>query len=208
MKQPADDPMDKAIEYLNQVYETVPLSKTKEEWLVERAILLYSLCGYNWVYSEDDYEVVVEELKFSLPIRNPQTNRALPNVVLNGKIDKIVRSPNGIYYIDEHKSTSKSLNADSTFWNHLNLDTQTTLYPYAAQQLQLTGQLEQFGIKATDSLISGVRYDAWHKPGISPKKLTQADSKKLVETGEYCGEKFEISYSVNPEQWKHTENMG
>ena len=32
----------------------------------------------------------------------------------------------------------------------------------------------------------------WHKPGISPKKLTQADSAKFVETGEYMGDKFEV----------------
>lgn len=186
------DMMDAVIRYLNKVYEVVPLSKTRAEWLTERAILLYSLCGYNWQYVDDDYEIVAEEIQFRLPILNPATGRALPNVVLQGRIDKIVRSPNIIYYIDEHKSTSKSIDSDSTFWSHLTLDTQTKLYPYAAQRLQRAGDLEQYGIKSTDPLIRGVRYDAWHKPGISPKKLTQADSKKFVETGEYLGEKFEV----------------
>lgn len=184
--------MDAVIRYLNKVYKTVPMSKTREEWLTERAILLYSLCGYNWQYADDDFEVVAEEIQFSLSVRNPESGRALPNVTLDGKIDKIVRSPNGIYYIDEHKSTSKSIDSDSTFWSYLNLDTQTKLYPYAAQQLQLAGELWAYGINPTDPLISGVRYDAWHKPGISPKKLTQAESKKFVETGEYMGEKFII----------------
>jgi len=184
--------MDAVIRYLNKVYEVVPLSKTREEWLTERAILLYSLCGYNWRYAGDDFEVVAEEIQFSLSVLNPATGRALPRVTLDGKIDKIVRSPNGIYYIDEHKSTSKSVDSDSTFWSHLNLDTQTKLYPYAAQRLQLAGKLEKYGIKPTDSLIRGVRYDVWHKPGINPKKLTQAESKKFVETGEYMGEKFRV----------------
>lgn len=185
--------MDAIIRYLNKVYEVVPISKTREEWLTERAILLYSLCGYNWRYVDDDFEVVAEEIEFSLSVRNPESGRALPNVTLDGKIDKIVRSPNGIYYIDEHKSTSKSIDSDSTFWSHLNLDTQTKLYPYAAQRLQLAGELEKYGIKPTDPLISGVRYDVWHKPGISPKKLTQAESKKFMETGEYMGEKFDVT---------------
>lgn len=185
--------MDAVIRYLNKVYEVVPMSKTRAEWLTERAILLYSLCGYNWQYVDDDYEIVAEEIQFRLPILNPATGRALPNVVLQGRIDKLVRSPNGIYYIDEHKSTGKSVDSDSTFWSHLTLDTQTKLYPYAAQRLQLAGELEQYGIKPIDPLIRGVRYDAWHKPGISPKKLTQADSKKLVETGEYLGEKFNVT---------------
>ena len=187
-----NDMMDAVIRYLNKAYETVPMSKTKDEWLTERAVLLYSLCGYNWVYAEDNYEVVAEEIEFSLSVLNPATGRALPNVTLQGKIDKIVRSPNGVYYIDEHKSTGGSVSSDSLFWSHLTLDTQTKLYPYAAQRLQLAGDLEEHGIKPTDPLIRGVRYDVWHKPGIGPKKLTQADSQKLVETGEYLGEKFEV----------------
>ena len=184
--------MDAVIRHLNQAYETIPLSKTKEEWLTERAILLYSCAGYNWHYADDQFEVVAEEIQFSIPIRNPETGRALPNVSLDGKIDKIVKSPSGLFYVDEHKSTSKAIDSDSLYWAHLILDTQTRLYPYAAQQLQLVGDLEQYGIKPSDPLISGVRYDVWHKPQIRPKKLTQAESKKFVETGEYMGDKFEV----------------
>ena len=54
-------------------------------------------------------------------------------------------------------------------------------------------ELEECGIKPGDPLIRGVRYDVWHKPGISPKKLTQGDSKKFVETGEYMGEEFNVT---------------
>ena len=192
-----EDPMDAVIRYLDKIYATVPMSKTKDEWLAERVILLYSLAGYNWHYVDDNYEVVAEELKFRLPLRNPATHRALPNVVIDGKIDKIVRSPEGIYYIDEHKSTSKAIESDD-YWNHLNLDTQTRLYPWATRQMQLAGDLVPYGIKPDDPLISGVRLDVWHKPGIRPKKLTQADSKKFVETGEYYGEKFEVKVEEGP----------
>lgn len=187
------DMMDAVVRQLNQAYEHIPLSKTREEWLAERAILLYSIAGYNWYHADDQFEVVAEEVRFRIPVRNPKTGRALPNVVLDGMIDKIVKSPNGLYYVDEHKSTGSSLDSDSTYWKHLTLDTQTRLYPYAAQKLQLAGDLEQYGIMSTDPLISGVRYDAWHKPQIRPKKLTQADSKKFVKNGEYMGEKFEVA---------------
>lgn len=196
------DMMDAVIRQLNQAYEHVPLSKTKDEWLAERAILLYSCAGYNWHYADDDFEVVAEEIQFSIPVRNPKTGRALPNVVLDGRIDKLVRSPNGLYYVDEHKSTSKAIDPDSLYWRHLRLDTQTLLYTYAAQQLQLAGDLEEYGIKPTDPLISGVRYDAWHKPQIRPKKLTQAESKKFVETGEYMGDKFEVKESYEDKENK------
>lgn len=185
--------IDAVTRYLNKAYETVPMSKTREEWMTERVVLLYSLCGYNWNYEADDFEVIAEEIRFSLRVLNPESGRALPNVVLKGMIDKIVRDPqSGIYYIDEHKSTGGSIDSDSTYWSHLTLDTQTKLYPYAAQRLQMNGELEEYGIKPGDPLIRGVRYDVWHKPGISPKKLTQANSKKLVEIGEYLGEKFEV----------------
>lgn len=186
------DLMDAVIRELNRAYATVPMSKTKEEWLTERAILLYSCAGYNWHYADDKFEVVAEEIQFSIPVRNPKNGRALPNVTLDGKIDKIVKSPNRLYYIDEHKSTSKAIDPDSLYWSHLRLDTQTLLYIYATQQLQLAGDLEVYGILSTDPLICGVRYDAWHKPQIKPKKLTQAESKKFVETGEYMGDKLEI----------------
>ncbi len=186
------DMMDAVVTHLNQTYKHVPVYKTREEWLTERAILLYSIAGYNWRYVADNYEVIAEEIKFSLPLRNPTTGRALPNVTIDGKIDKIVRSPEGLYYIEEHKSTGSELKPDSTYWNNLSLDTQATLYPYAARILQLNGDLEEYGILSGDPLISGVLYDVWHKPGIRPKKLTQADSKKFVETGEYMGDDYEV----------------
>ncbi len=188
-----DDMMDAVIRHLNKAYETVPLSKTRDEWLAERAKLLYSLCGYRWHYVDDEFEVIAEEIQFRLPVRNPRTGRALPNVVLDGMIDKILRSPNGIYYVGEHKSTAKPIDPDSLYWSHLNLDTQTRLYVFAARQLQLAGELEPYGIKPTDPLISGVQYDVWHKPQISPKKLTQAESKKFVEDGKYMDEEFNVT---------------
>jgi len=95
-----------------------------------------------------------------------------------GKIDKVFAAGNN-RFVHDYKSTSKSIDSDSTFWSHLTLDTQTRLYTYAAAQLGLGA--------------CGVVYDAWHKPGIKPKKLSQTDSKKFVETGEYCGEKFKIT---------------
>lgn len=188
-----DNMTNAAIRYLDNAYEYMPASKTREEWMTERAILLYSLAGYNWYYSNNDYEVIAEEIKFREPLRNPKTGRALPNVVITGMIDKIVRSPEGVYYIDEHKSTSQSVDSDSDFWNHFTLDTQTTLYPLIARSLQLNGDLEEYGIKPTDSLIAGVRADVWHKPGIRPKKLTQAESKVFAGTGEYMGDVFNVT---------------
>jgi len=191
-----DDTNELIARVLNAAYADKPDSKTTVEWEAERAILLYSAIGYLWHWEDDEFEVVAEEVPFKIPLLSPTSGRKLPNVAITGKIDKISRSPLGIYYIDEHKSTGKDISPDSRYWSHLKLDLQTTLYPYAARRLQLNGDLEDYGITADDPLISGVRYDAWHKPGIRPKKLTQAESKKFVETGEYMDQEFKVTGTI------------
>ncbi len=183
---------DAVMEHLNEAYATVPMNKTKEEWETERIVLLYSFVGYGWYYqNRQRFRTVAEEMKFELPLRSPTSGRALPHVVVKGKIDSIFQwDGEDCYVIRERKSTSKSLDPDSTYWNHLNLDTQTRLYPWAAAQLDPRYR----DIK--------ILYDVWHKPTIRPKKLTQAESKKFVDInsethGQYCGEQFEIKTEMD-----------
>jgi len=109
---------------------------------------------------------------------------------LDQELDKLIELANGIA-VKEHKSTNKSIDPDSTYWGHLNLDVQTTMYIYAARQEQMNGWMCLPGRR--DPLISTVKYDVYHKPQISPKKLTQAESKKFVETGEYMGQQFNVT---------------
>lgn len=171
-----DDPMDAVIRHLNAAYSTPPVSKTVEEWETERVKLLYSLVGYQWYYNDKGYQVEQLEQKFNIPLLSPITGRKL-QAELNGKIDRVFAA-GANRFVHEYKSTSKNIDPDSTYWAHLTLDTQTRLYTYAAKQLGLG--------------MCGVLYDVWHKPQISPKKLTQAESKQFVVDGEYCGERFEL----------------
>ena len=175
-----DNPMDAVIAHLNQAYATPPISKTIEEWETERITLLYSLVGYQWYYNDAEYKVEQLEQKFDLPLRSPITGRKL-RANLRGKIDRVFSAGNN-RFVHEYKSTSKSIDPDSTYWNHLTLDTQTRLYTYAAAQLGLG--------------MCGVLYDVWSKPKTRPKKLTQGDSKKFVADGVYCGEKFAVGYPL------------
>lgn len=171
-----DNPMNAVIAHLNQAYATPPISKTIEEWETERITLLYSLVGYQWYYNDTEYKVEQLEQKFDLPLRSPITGRKL-RANLRGKIDRVFSAGNN-RFVHEYKSTSKSIDPDSTYWNHLTLDTQTRLYTYAAAQLGLG--------------MCGVLYDVWSKPKTRPKKLTQGDSKKFVADGVYCGEEFKV----------------
>lgn len=176
-----DNIMDAVINYLNTVYKKRPINKIAEEWEIERIILLYSLIGYKWYYSNEqigDPAQLKQEIYFKLPLISCAPRRKVCNMSLVGKIDKIYLDN---YKIVEHKSTSKSLDPDSTYWNRLNLDTQTQLYAYAATQLYNTD-------------FATVIYDVWHKPQIRPKKLTQSDSREFVKTGNYCGQEFKVRY--------------
>jgi hypothetical protein len=187
-----EDIMDAVVRVLNERYANVP-EQLKEEMEIERIRLLYALIGYRWYYNDTISPAIAREQYFNLPLLNPDTGHPVPNVFITGKIDKLVSLPTGNKIaVEEHKTTGSSIDNDSTYWAHLNMDAQTGIYIYAARRLQLAGELEQYRIKATDPLISDIEYDVHHKPQISPKKLTQSDSKKFVETGKYCGQKFEV----------------
>lgn len=179
------DPMDAVIRHLNERYSTPPISKTVEEWETEKITILYTLIGYRWWYEQQDqgYEVESLEQSFDIPLLSPITGAKLKGR-LRGKIDRVFAAWDN-RFVHDYKSTSKGIDPDSTFWSHLTLDTQTRLYTYAAKQLGLG--------------MCGVLYDAWHKPGIKPKKLSQADSKRFVETGEYCGQVFEVRQELDEE---------
>jgi len=189
------DTMDIAVRFLYDAYSVGGVLVGGKE--VEYYTLLNALAGYSWYWlSQEQYETVVREHKFEVPIRTT-TGRALPGVQLRGMIDKIVRNEHGQLLIMEHKSTSRSIDSDSTIWPHFSMSVQSYLYPQVAQRLQLDGELKDWGVKASDPPIFGVLFDAFHKPQISPKKLTQGDSKTFVETGKYCGQIFTMLRGEN-----------
>lgn len=173
------------IEHLNQAYATCPPSIELVDWEIERIILLYSAIGWQWYHQTDEIETIAREIPFKRQIDN--------SYIRQGIIDRIIRYT-GLLNLGEYKSTSKPIDSGSLYWDRLRLDSQVTLYLIEARHAQLAGELEQYGISATDPLISGMLYDVWHKPTIRPKKLTQADSKKFVKDGKYFGEEFKITW--------------
>jgi hypothetical protein len=184
---------------LNKAYEGIEFNDPKAKE-IERVTLLHALAGYQWYYGvvlgNDELQqepVIATEQYFSLPLLNPQTGHPVPDVFITGRIDKLIELVNGIA-VKEHKSTSKFIDPDSTYWGHLNLDVQTTMYIYAARRMQMLA--DGFSEIVPGPLINTVKYDVYHKPTIRPKKLTQGDSKKFVADGMYCGQEFGISYRL------------
>jgi hypothetical protein len=185
-----DDPDSVVTRVLNHRYETLYPGMLREAKEVERVTILYSLFAYKLHWDSDNLPVIAREIPFRIPLIDPRTRRAVPNVMIDGMIDKLVLH-DGKVKIMEHKSTGDSVESDSEYWLHLRLDTQTMLYPYAVQRLQADGLLEPW-VKPDDPPISDVMYDVWHKPQISPKKLSQADTAKFIESGEYFGQTFDV----------------
>jgi len=190
------DSIDAAMRVLSRAYEVVPAGKTTEEIQTERAKLLYSLTGYKWAWgigeTEPEYEVVATEVPFELTLLDPETGHPARDALIKGVIDKIVKFKDGRYGQVEHKSTAKPIGSDSMYWNHLQMDTQTTLYPYAMQRMQKEGKLEHLGIMPDDPISTTVYYDVWHTSQVKMKKLSKADTIKFIKAGEYCGAEFKI----------------
>jgi len=195
------------IEHLNKQYAGKPANKTKQEWMLERQILLTSFIGYLWYYQNDLIEVLASEIPFELPLRVPNLNCYLPTteVMRVGKIDHIVKWKNMIGTM-ERKSTVRSIASDSDYWDKSQKDTQISMYALAFHDsVELEGNdiYSAFGIEFSEaSRIGGATigttlYDVWHRPTIKPAMLTQKDTAEFIRTGEYFGQKFEVNVADN-----------
>lgn len=175
-----DNQLELAVEAATDVYTQVPDWADPTEWAVEREIVACALAAYHWLYPADksEYETVATELEFDLPLVNPETRRSTPNFRRVGKIDRIIKHKGtGRLLIQENKSTSKSIDSDSTYWLRLRKDTQSKFYIVAGRDMQ--DDMQDEGLMSLPfqarPLISGLLHDVFHKPQISPKKLTQAE---------------------------------
>jgi len=166
-------------DFLDGLYENVSPA-AEEKASIERTILLYSICGWLHRWEDEPLETVATELKFELPLTEPRTGIPVIGAKVVGKIDRVSRRGNAVL-ITEHKSTSKSIASDSTYWDGLRMDVQISTY------------FDAIGRLLPQEPVNGVLYDVWHKPTIRPKKLTQADSKAFVETGDYMGGEFHVT---------------
>jgi hypothetical protein len=183
--------IEEALDLATAVYETIPDYADPTEWAIECETIRAALVAYNWLYPADksDFETVASEVPFELPCVNPETGRPTPNMIRVGRIDHIIRrKSSGVFLIKENKTTSKAIDSGSSYWQRLRLDTQSKFYIIAARDLQKSGSTSNL----PGAPVAGLLHDVFHKPGISPKMLTQADSKAFVETGDYCGQPCSI----------------
>ena len=172
------DLSESLIRELDQAYAHKPNGIEWVDWAVEKYTILYSALGWQWRWQDDQIITLGREIPFKRKVDNL--------TIRQGIIDRIIRR-NHLASLGEYKSTTKSVDSGSVFWDGLNLDTQPSVYLIEARLMQQAGDLIPYGLKPTDPLISGVLYDVWSKPTTKPKKLSQADTKKFLVDETYYG---------------------
>lgn len=178
---------DHAVHHLNERYIRVPDHKTSFEWETERTWLTMAFIAYCWKYEGDHYETLVTEHHFDVPIINPDTGRpdhVLPT--LRGKIDRMCRVEDRIMAV-EYKTTGSDIAPDSDYWYKLRMDTQVSVYSYAAMR--------------DGWQVQGTLYDVLRKPKSKPRLLTQAEAKKFdTKGGEWFGRIFHVQITSDEDQ--------
>lgn len=159
---------------------------------VKTAVLLR---GYDNRWKANLLRIISVEQEFNITIINPETGRASRTYQQGGKLDGLV-DIEGRPWLLEHKTASEDINTpDASYWRRLAIDSQVSMYALANWQA---------GYK-----VEGTVYDVMKKPGIRPKKITQAQQKKLKEKREYLGYSCMQTdvEACEANEWRETDNM-
>lgn len=140
------------------------LPSTMDPYALARAEAM--LAGYHAFWVDEGFEALEVEKEFRLPLLNPETGAASRTWRLVGKVDAIVRGPDGRVWVLEHKTTSEDASPGS---------------PYR-QRLALDGQVSQYveGAAALGFDIAGVLYDVLVKPALKPLQATPVDARRYT----------------------------
>lgn len=152
-------PLDAAIEALTAARRAVT---EYEADAFEHARLVALLCGYDAAWSSwaREVEVLGVEVKFRLPLLHPVTGRPAKRWGLSGKLDGLLRLPDGRIAVLEHKTSGDDdVGPGSAYRTRLTLDGQVSQYFDGADAL---------GYPA-DVCV----YDVLVKPAQKPLKATE-----------------------------------
>lgn len=132
----------------------------------EMAMVAAMVNGHRTMWSLNDLEVVATEQEFAIPLVNPETGAQTNVWQLAGKLDRIVRLPDGRLALMEYKTTSRDFAPGADYWLRLHMDQQLSLYMIAAREAGFD--------------VQTVLYDVTRRPGMRPLKATPEDQRKYV----------------------------
>lgn len=183
------------VQLLSERYANVPSWMDVNDWALERQVLLTSFIGYLWYWQNDPVEALVSELPFNLPLHEPRTGMPLSMKMVQrvGKIDHVVLWHDGVCAL-ERKSTTRSIQPDSDYWQKSQKDTQVSMYALAFSDMSAAGILPP-AVQGGDH-FGNTLYDVWHKPTIKPAMLTQKDTAAFIDTGVYQDVNFLVAVTL------------
>lgn len=165
-----EDSVLAAIRAATESYEYVPAGVMDlTDWAVERVTVERLLHAYLTYYQADGLNVIASERAFDLPLINPHTGKESRIYRLAGKIDRVVQLPDGRLAVLETKTAGVSIDDASDYWARLRLDSQISLYVYAARQLGYD--------------VATVLYDVIRKPEIDLHRATPPERRKYTKDG-------------------------
>lgn len=168
-----------AVQAIRQMYAdaTLPPWMTADDFLVEEETVVALISGWADKWSGDTIiEYVAVELKFDLPLINPDSGRPSRLFRNQGKIDGIGKLPDGRLAIVEHKTAGVPIEPTADYWRKLTMDAQVSRYILAARALGYD--------------VATIAYDVTKKPSIKPKAVAKADRAYATSEGHYFGLKL------------------
>lgn len=133
-----------------------------------RVAAMFTAHKQRWA-GEQAEEHVAAELEFVLPLRNPSSGAATSVWQRAGKIDRIVRLPDGHLALKEYKTTSRDFAPGSDYWLRLELDMQLSFYLLAAREMGYD--------------CRAILYDVTRRPALRPLRATPEADRKFKKDG-------------------------
>lgn len=121
-----------------------------------------------WTPSMADVEVLAVEAQFNAPLFLA-SGRPMPGVRQGGMIDVLIRKPDGLVYMVEHKTTGSDITPGSAYWAKLRMEPQVSMY--------------HEGARALGYELAGCIYDVLVRPKHSLLKATPAETRKYTKEG-------------------------
>ncbi len=170
--------------WLIKAFEALRTKPGVDDYDLVRADVM--IAGYHTRWCDEQLEVLGVELKFETELINPESGRASRTWQLAGKLDVLVRKPDGTIWIVEHKTSSAALEAGSTYWQQLRMDSQVSCY--------------FLGAKSLGHDVAGCLYDVLAKPAQRPLKATPVESRKFKANGVLYANQRE--HDETPEEYR------
>ena len=143
------------------------LSQPLDEFTAAKALVMVSAYCAKYQRLAARSEVLAVEREFACSLTDPDTGIASTRWQLAGKVDAIVKLPDGRVAIVEHKSSARDASAGSDYRARLTLDAQVGIYFEGATSMGFTPDL--------------CLYDVLVKPSMEPLTSTPTEDRKYTQ---------------------------